>query len=252
MQLEGEEPYEYKYPVQQPIAPPYSSFLKLKSLDEHKITEDTKNLFTSKTVTIDTLDLDKMLQELIIVDDKANIAENCSTAESISLLQTETNSADYTDQLGEELEVSHEILSPPSGLQFGEKEQVNPNQDNTHLTQTLSQEGNCGTESAEGEKSEVLGDLKVVEEGSSNKDNIHLAQTLLEEVNCEINGKNFKKETHVYDESDIMKIVKKAIFAKQLIATDDFLIQLDKVFSIDSKKDLSYKCMCTEDPEDYH
>lgn len=209
LQLDGEAPYVYKDPVQQPIAPPYASFMHYKPLDD-KLMESIKNFFTTSP---DALNLDKMIEKLAIVDDKAKTPKNNNITEATTSLQPPTSFQDFNNKIEEEhANVSHETFSQPLQILCDELEQVNLNQDNADLEE----------------------------------DHEDLIQTF-----CELEiGENSAEETCVGDESEIIKIIKKALMANEpFVATDDFLAQIDRVLNLESKKDLNFRCMCTEDSD---
>lgn len=217
--MQGEKPYEYKDPIQQPIAPPYASFLKHKSPvqipDEQQIAEAFKKVQNiPSTFHTNPDDLDKIIEELKTLGDFPDTSEDYINSSDISLLKAPSNSQDYVDKVTKErAKLSDEKFSPTP---------------------------------------ELLCDLKPAEVNTKEieieqQDYKNLAEILLLQHSTE--NEHISEEQSNADEPEFLKVVKDALFGGKPLAKDEFLKQLNKVFNTESKKEFSLKCICNEDSD---
>lgn len=217
--MEGEEPYEYKDPVQKPIEPPYKSFLDNKNfpLSEHEVNKTIEDVFdpamknptissVGETSTTDYSDyLSKWIKELKVVNDLPNTSDNCAGQSKF------INPQDFIKEVKKERDEISKVAFQPS--------------------------------------SELLCDLKPLEEINISKlkeqqqDYKNLADLLAEQYSGQ--EEEHSEEELQTNESEIMKIVKKALFGKQAMTN----LSTDAACSNENKKELSFKCICNEDSD---
>lgn len=228
--MHGEKPYVYRDPVQQPIAPPYASFLKHKSRaqtgDVNEIVKTMKHALntnsdesTSSTCTpntstaevIETLDSGTVLDAAV-----ADTSKNDSASPSkISVFKGADNAQDYIEKVTKErAKLSDEKFASP--------------------LQTISDI-----------TPEEVSSQAVKEEQQNYR---NLAQLLLHQQIVKSVG--VSKEIPFSDESDFLKVVKDALFGGIPLDSHALLTALDKCFDKENTKELVLRCVCNEDDSD--
>lgn len=229
MQLEGEKPYEYKDPIQQPIAPPYASFLKHKfptqSLDEVDVDQavtDTvvKILGSCKPSTSDTSDdpksasdninLDEIVDKLKVLGKIPDIPKDYKLPEDCGLFPCTTDFfEDFTKKVAAE-------RTKHSDQKFCHSVLL------------------CDAEPAEIQSTAIQ---------MEQADYRNYVGSLLQQQERECNATNRDPLP------EFMKVVRQALFGDKPINKDEFLGQLDEAVKIDNKKEFFFECTCDEDSD---